>query len=112
VGHGNRKAARIGCKLGLRLATGTVSQPFLRLRLATVTNKGLPRLASPKERHAGLAGRSSQAGFMPISLNCHRRKQWLAKYQISIYIVKVNFSKILAFKGTIRNFFEYGCVSY
>jgi hypothetical protein len=95
VGHGDRKAARTGGQLGLRLATrGTVSLPFFRLR---VTYKGPPRLAPP-------AGRYSQTGFMRCSLNCHCRKQWVAKDKISIYIVKANFSKIVAFRGTIRKF--------
>jgi hypothetical protein len=51
VGHGSSKAARTGGKLGLLLAmAGTVSPPFFRLRLSTITNKGLPRLAPPQER--------------------------------------------------------------
>jgi hypothetical protein len=86
--------------LGLRLATGTVSPPFFRLHLASVAKKGLPRLAPP----IGKAGRYSQTGFMQYSLNCHCRKQWVAKDKISIYIVKVNFSKIVDFKGMIRKF--------
>jgi hypothetical protein len=35
---------------------------------------------------------------------CHYEKQWVAREKISIYIVKVNFSKIVTLKGTIRKF--------
>jgi hypothetical protein len=45
----------------------------------------------------GEAGKNAETGFMQCSSNCHYRKQWVAKDKISIYIVKANFFKIVAF---------------
>jgi hypothetical protein len=52
----------------------------------------------------GESGKNSETGFMRWSPVCHYRKQWVARGKFSIYIVKVNFSKVVAFTGTIRKF--------
>jgi hypothetical protein len=65
-----------------------------------MTNKGLPQLAQPTEE----AGRYSQTGCMRRSAVCHYSLQGVQKSNISIYIVKGNFSKIVAFKPTIGKF--------
>jgi hypothetical protein len=50
------------------------------------------------------AGKNAETGFMQCSPNCHYRNNWCANSKISTYIVKANFLKIVAFKGTVRNF--------
>jgi hypothetical protein len=54
----------------------------------------------------GEAGESAETGFMWWFPVCPYKKQWVAKSKILIYIVKVIFffSKVVAFKGTIRKF--------
>jgi hypothetical protein len=48
--HWDWEAALAGEKLGIRFATRTVRPPIFSVSLATVINKGLPRLAPPQER--------------------------------------------------------------
>jgi hypothetical protein len=50
------------------------------------------------------ADKNAETGFMRFSRNCHDRKQWVESDKISIYLVNVNFSKIVAVKRTIRKF--------
>jgi hypothetical protein len=52
----------------------------------------------------GEAGKNAETIFMWWFPNGLYRKQWVAKIKILLYIVKVIFSKNLAFKGTIRIF--------
>jgi hypothetical protein len=66
--------------------------------------KFLPSVCSP----TGEAGKNAQTGFMRRSPNCDYRKQWVAKDKISIYIVKMNFLKIVAFKSGSQKTFKYG----
>jgi hypothetical protein len=53
---------------------------------------------------AGEAGKNAETGFMRWPPVCPYRKQWVPKDKISTYIVKVIFSKVGAFKRTIRKF--------
>jgi hypothetical protein len=68
-----------------------------------------PPVCSPK----GEAGKNVQTGFFSVDLGFatgflqrsavrHHRNGGGANYKNSIYIVNVNFSKIVAFKGMIR----------
>jgi hypothetical protein len=69
-----------------------------------------PPVCSPTEK----AGKNLQTVFSGWSAACHRlfteiyslplSQYWGAKDKISFYIVNVNFTKIVAFKGTIRIF--------
>jgi hypothetical protein len=53
----------------------------------------------------GEAGNNNaETGYMRWSPICHHSKQWVAKGEVLIYIVKVNFSNIVAFEGTIRKY--------
>jgi hypothetical protein len=61
-----------------------------------LNKQGISPVCSP----AGDAGKNEETCFMRCSTVCPNRKQWVAKGKISIYIVKVNFPKIVAFKGT------------
>jgi hypothetical protein len=49
-------------------------------------------------------GKNAEAGFMRCIPSCHYRKQEVAVDKILIFIVKAIFSKIVAFKETIRIF--------
>jgi hypothetical protein len=59
-----------------------------------------PPVCSP----TGEAGKNAETNFFQCSPTCQYRKQWVTKDKISIYIVKVNFSKIVASKGTTKFF--------
>jgi hypothetical protein len=48
--------------------------------------------------HTEETSKNAETGSMRRSPNCYNRKQWVEKDKISIYLVQVNFSKIVAFK--------------
>jgi hypothetical protein len=81
----------------LAAATGTVFPPIFCLPVCSPT---------------GVAGKNAETGFMRCSPCCHYRKQWVAKENILIYIVKANLSKILAFYRDDQKIFKYGSGSY
>jgi hypothetical protein len=66
----------------------------------------LTKVCSPTRK----AGKNEETGFMWWSPACPFGKQWVIKDKISIYLVKVNFSKIV-FKERSENFYIW-CGSY
>jgi hypothetical protein len=60
--------------------------------------------SSPVCSPTGKAGKNAETGLCCVFTNCHYRKKWVAKNKISIYVMKANFLKIVAFKGTSRKF--------
>jgi hypothetical protein len=107
------------CSLEKRIcipaATGTVSPPTFCLRLATyVTSKR--RLLSappPQQKNKREAGKNAETVFMRWSPICHYIVEWVATNEVSIYIVTVNFSKIVPLNGLpYQNIFKCGSGSY
>jgi hypothetical protein len=86
----------------LAAATGTVIPTIFRPSPCPVTNKGFPRSAPPQERQAKTQKPVLWSGFRSAPL----KKRWVALDKISIYIVKVNFSKFVAFFKDDQKFFK------
>jgi hypothetical protein len=53
---------------------------------------------------SGEAGKNAETGFMRWLPFCPYREQWATKGKISIYVVKVVFSKVVVFNWGIRKF--------
>jgi hypothetical protein len=62
----------------------------------------MPANFSPPVYSTKESDKNAEAGFMQCIPSCHYRKPEVAENKILIFIVKAIFSKIVAFKETIR----------